>query len=252
MVSARVEIEVKFPVSDPAALRARLRRLGFRPGRSRQETNWLFDDARATLRRSGRLLRLRKSGARWLLTAKGPRRHATIWKERPEAETAVAGGPQARALLELLGYRATLAYARRRTLWTRPGERGEIAFDTTPFGAYLELEGPPAWIRQTARTLQLDLGNAEPRSYPALYAARVPDRKAQQEPGTPRPSRKPRSTPDAPPPPFGASPAFPVSQTPRRHSPQLLHAQARQASRVEGRTQRRQLNASTVSPGPDA
>jgi predicted adenylyl cyclase CyaB len=170
-MAARLEIEVKIPIPNPRALRARLRAQAYRPGPARPETNWLFDDAHGTLRRSGRLLRLRQSGARWLLTAKGPRQLRGSLKSRPESETTVADGAQTRALLELLGYRQTLAYARRRTLWTRPGQRGEIALDATPFGVYLELEGPPAWIKSTARALALDLHRAEPRSYPELYAA---------------------------------------------------------------------------------
>jgi adenylate cyclase class 2 len=171
MAGAGLEIEAKIPVPSPRALRRRLRAQGYRPGPSLQETNWIFDDARSTLRLSGRLLRLRQSGSQWLLTAKGPRRRPGAIKQRQECETAVADGPACRALLELLGFRATLTYARRRTLWSRPRERGAIALDQTPFGAYLELEGPPAWIRQTARTLALDLRHAEPRSYPELYAA---------------------------------------------------------------------------------
>ncbi|HUX68469.1 MAG TPA: class IV adenylate cyclase [Terriglobales bacterium] len=168
---AREEIELKFRVAAAPALRARLRHMGFRVAAGRRrETNWMFDDAQGRLRAGGRLLRLRRSGDAWLLTAKGKRRPGPL-KRRAEWETAVADGAGCRGLLALLGYRPTLAYARWRTLWQRPGEAGEVAWDETRFGVYLEIEGSAAWVRRTARELGLRVEQAEPRSYPEIYAA---------------------------------------------------------------------------------
>ena len=168
----REEIELKFPVSQPRVLRARIRALGFRVAVARRlERNWIFDDAMGGLRRQGCLLRLRQSGRQWRLTAKGPRLPGPL-KRRREAETPVADGPACRELLAVLGFRAQLSYQRHRTVLRRPGSAGgELDWDDTPLGSYLEIEGGAAWVRRTTRELGLALGAAEPRSYPELYAA---------------------------------------------------------------------------------
>ena len=166
----REEIEFKFPVRRPQQLRRQIRALGFRPaGRRTRERNWIFDQ-RGRLRRADALLRLRQRGRRWLLTVKGKRRPGPL-KRRPELETAVADGEACRGLLELLGYRSVMCYERFRTLWRHPAEAGELAWDETPFGVYLEIEGTAAWVRRTARGLGFKPGDAETRSYPELYAA---------------------------------------------------------------------------------
>ncbi|MGH9477102.1 MAG: class IV adenylate cyclase [Terriglobales bacterium] len=164
------EIELKFPLAAWAALGTRLRALGFRVARKRmRERNWIFDDPRQSLRRGGKLLRLRHAGTKWRLTAKGPRRAGAL-KRRAEAETEIADGGACRAVLELLGWRESACYERWRTVWRRPGEAGEVARDETPFGVYLEIEGAAAWVRSMARELGLAIAKAEPRSYPELYA----------------------------------------------------------------------------------
>jgi adenylate cyclase class 2 len=160
---AKLETELKFHLARPASMRRRLRELGFAIHRRRtREQNWLFGPPRATL------LRLRRSGRRWLLTAKGSRLSGPL-KRRKEIEIAVADGPALRRLLSLaLG--ETLSYTRHRTLFTRPGDPGEIAWDETPFGTYLEMEGTAAWVRRTAAALGLSVAAAEPRGYPEIYA----------------------------------------------------------------------------------
>lgn len=175
-----MEIEAKFFISPPAArgaqrqsmLRARLRRMGWRVALPRRvEINWIFDDGCGSLRARGALLRLRHSGTRWLLTAKGPARFRGGLKARPEAETTVADGPACRRALALLGYRPRLRYSRYRTTYRQAGRRGELDWDETPMGVYVELEGPAAWVRARARELGLDPAAAETRTYPELYAA---------------------------------------------------------------------------------
>lgn len=165
------EVELKFALAAPRVLRTRLRRLGFRIRRPRtRETNWLFDDARRSLRAAGKLLRLRRAGHLWLLTAKGPRRPGLL-KRRAESQTSVANGPACRALLELAGLTVTGSYTVTRTLLHKPGEAGALAWDETARGPYLEIEGSARWVRQTAAALGLSPRAAEPRSYPELLTA---------------------------------------------------------------------------------
>ncbi|MGH9487313.1 MAG: class IV adenylate cyclase [Terriglobales bacterium] len=179
-----LESELKFLLAAPAALRSRLRVLGFRVSRPRQrEQNWLFDDARGSLRAAGKLLRLRRSGRGWLLTAKGPRRPGVL-KRRLELQSALADGRACRALLALLGFRPTGSYALTRTLLRRPGDNGELAWDETAKGVYLEIEGSARWVRQTARQLNLTPAQSEPRSYPEILNAHRPrGRKSKERPG---------------------------------------------------------------------
>lgn len=76
--SAKQEIEVKLRVADAAAMRRRLRGMGARAVRRVHEMNTLFDTPQGTLRKRGRLLRLReertqigKRQTRYVLTFKG-------------------------------------------------------------------------------------------------------------------------------------------------------------------------------------
>lgn len=164
-MAARVETELKFHLPRPAPIRRRLRALGFTVQRPRaREQNWIYGHSRASL------LRLRHTGDRWLLTAKGPRLPGPL-KRRQELEIEVADGPALRKLLALaLG--EAMSYSRHRTVYTHAGERGEIAWDETPFGVYMEIEGSAAWVRRTAAALGLSLAQAEPRSYPEIFDRR--------------------------------------------------------------------------------
>lgn len=166
------EIELKFRVARPLALRQELRAAGFRVTRARtREINWLFDTTDEQLRTEGRVLRLRKAGGSWLLTAKGPRRPGLL-KRREERQTAVTDGPKARAALARAGFHESASYTVVRTLYGRTGEQGEVAWDETPLGTFIEIEGSAAWVRRTAVALGLGLEAAERRSYPEMLSVR--------------------------------------------------------------------------------
>ncbi|HVN05479.1 MAG TPA: CYTH domain-containing protein, partial [Bryobacteraceae bacterium] len=67
-----------------------LRAAGFRVVKRRIfESNTLFDTKRGTLRRTGRLLRVRQAGTQHVLTYKGPE-IAGKFKDREEREVTVA------------------------------------------------------------------------------------------------------------------------------------------------------------------
>lgn len=165
------ETELKFRVDEAAGLRQKLRARGFRVTRKRtREQNWLFDNAGGSLRAEGKILRLRRLDDTWLLTAKGPRQPGVL-KRRREEQTYVREGARCRALLEMAGFRVVGRYAVTRTLLGRAGESGEIAWDETAKGIYLEIEGAARWVRSTAGELGLRPEDAEPRSYPELLLA---------------------------------------------------------------------------------
>ncbi len=168
----RVEVEIKLPVASKAAVRRGLRAAGFRRVRRRMlEVNWIMDDARGSLRRVGRLLRLRCSGTQWILTAKGPSKPGRH-KRRDEIETEVSDGPACRKLLQTLGFEARFVYERYRTTY-RHADGGEGVLDETPLGDFLELEGKASWIDRAAKALGYRRQQYILTSYVGLFEAYV-------------------------------------------------------------------------------
>ena len=168
----RREIEIKLSVADPRATRRRLARLGFhRVSKRHFERNFLFDFPDRRLRKEGCLLRLRFEHGRCLLTFKGRRIGPRRFKVRPEIEARLADGPALGKILEAIGLRIAFCYEKYRTLYAREGDGNhtEVAYDETPIGTYLELEGPPRWIDRVARELGYGPQDYITPSYGRLY-----------------------------------------------------------------------------------
>jgi len=165
-----VETEIKLRVASSADARRALRRLGARRLRPRLfEDNLLLDDADRSLAASGRVLRLRRSGAQAWLTFKGAGRVRGRVKQREERETLVADPDALEAALAGLGFEPTFRYQKWRETW---GWRdAEIVIDETPIGTYLEIEGPTATIHRTAEKLGYRRGDYLAESYVALFFA---------------------------------------------------------------------------------
>lgn len=167
------EREIKVAVSDAqfVEVRSRLQMRG-EPAVDRHfEVNLLLDDAQQRLRRSRRLLRLRRRGERVQCTFKGEPVVFDGVKERAEYEFDLAEGTElatAIALFSGLGYELTLRYEKYRETWHHEGQ--EVLLDETPIGFFVEVEG--ADPRRSARGLGLDPDVAEHLSYPELWAAR--------------------------------------------------------------------------------
>lgn len=162
------EVEIKIAMAGAREARRLLAAHGFRVLRRRVfQDDIVLDDARRSLKRAGCLLRLRRSGARAWLTYKGPARPGPH-KDREEIEILLAAGALsgAQRILERLGFAPVFRYQKYRTEYAREGEPGVAALDETPIGAFVELEGPPAWIDRTARLL----GFAPPDYITATYA----------------------------------------------------------------------------------
>lgn len=171
----RHETEIKLPVRDPKALKRRLRELGFRRVKPRHlESNHLFDFPDHRLRKGRRLLRLRFEGRQAVLTYKGTVIPSSQYKVRRESETLVSDGRRVIEILEGLGLRETFSYEKYRTVYAPRGRRKAsgppyLEYDETPFGDYLELEGPQRWIDQVARRLGYSRQDFVTRGYPGMY-----------------------------------------------------------------------------------
>src|SRR5438105_15152025 len=105
-----VETEIKLRLSQGAAhARALLEERGFGASGPRHlETDQLFDLPTSELRQTDRVLRLRSTGGRWILTYKGPVEEtpdgATRHKSREEIETEISDGLAFEQILRRLGY----------------------------------------------------------------------------------------------------------------------------------------------------
>jgi adenylate cyclase, class 2 len=161
------EIEIKFAASDSCAMTGRLKAAGFQLITPRtHEMNTLYDLPGTPLRNRGELLRLRKYGAKWVLThkAKGKvGRH----KSRVETETEIADGAKLDAILHSLGFTPTFRYEKFRAEWS--DGTGHVVLDDTPIGNLGEIEGPARWIDRTARALGINPNDYITKSYAELF-----------------------------------------------------------------------------------
>jgi adenylate cyclase, class 2 len=161
------EIEIKFRVKKLPALTRDLQKAGFHVVTARtHEMNALYDLPKRPLQKRGELLRLRKYGAKCVLThkAKGTvGRHKT----RIETETGVADGKKMDAILRALGYEPTFRYEKFRTEWS--DGKGHVVVDETAIGNIGEIEGPARWIDQVARRLGVSRKDYMTDTYAGLF-----------------------------------------------------------------------------------
>ncbi|MGA7523697.1 MAG: class IV adenylate cyclase [Acidobacteriaceae bacterium] len=166
-----LEIEVKFPVADPEALRRRLTAAGFHEQTPRSfERNVLYDTPDRRLRSQTAILRVRKYGERWVITFKclPPNNDPSArHKRREETETAVQDGEAIGHIFSQLGYQPTFVYEKWRTEYA--DATGHCVLDETPIGVYAELEGPPEWIDATGHQLGVDQSEFITLSYGRLF-----------------------------------------------------------------------------------
>ena len=151
-----LEVERKYPFSDFAELRTRLRdaRAEYR-GRFFEE-NLVLDTPPRELWQGGRLLRLRIEGDKAKLCLKRQPEASKLdegYKIREEVETEVSQPEQMRQILEGLGYEMAFCYEKLREVW-RLGQL-TICLDHLPFGRYAELEGDGDSIPRAVETLGL-------------------------------------------------------------------------------------------------
>jgi len=166
-----VEIELKFPVEDAAALESRLLKAGFSLATPRTfESNTLYDTPDRSLRLRGQLLRLRNYGGLWTLTHKQQAPQDTSdekYKRRIETETRLSDGDSLATVFEQLGMEAVFRYEKWRTEWEDAG--GHLVIDETPIGTYAELEGEPLWIDESLLKLGVSTTICTTDSYGKLF-----------------------------------------------------------------------------------
>jgi len=163
------ETEIKLRTAGPSSARKLLTRAGFRVSRHRVfEVNTLFDTAVLTLRGEQKLLRVREAGGVVTITYKGPPEVARH-KSREELEAEAADAAAITRVFDRLGFRPVFRYEKYRTEYRRPRSSGVATVDETPIGTFLELEGSPAWIDRTARSLSFRESDYITLSYGRLY-----------------------------------------------------------------------------------
>ena len=163
------EVKIRFPEGAQAA-RQRIEGHGYQLVEPRTlEADQLFERGEAELRNSGRLLRLRRTGDRAMVTYKGPM-SAGPYKSREEIEFDVSDAGALGRVLDRLEFTPSFRYEKYRTTFALPGEPGIVTIDETPIGVFLELEGPPEWIDHTATRLGFSRNDYVTASYASLYA----------------------------------------------------------------------------------
>jgi adenylate cyclase, class 2 len=149
---SHLEIEIKIPIFDIDLVRQKLSLLQFKKVGDRTfERNLVFDFADRRLKKSGFLLRLRRTGEETILTLKKPARLSRQYKIREERNVTVGEGESMRLVLEALGLKMSFAYEKYREVFKK--NETLIMLDQTPIGDFMEIEGAAEAIDETAALL---------------------------------------------------------------------------------------------------
>ena len=146
-----LEREIKLRFASAAEARSAVLATGATAHRERRfQDDALFDTDDGALSGQRSTIRLRREGARSVLTFKGPVLPGPV-KIREELETAVADGAVMQLVLERLGLSPWFRYQKYREEFTRGGLI--VAVDETPIGTFVELEGTEQAITDTAAAM---------------------------------------------------------------------------------------------------
>lgn len=152
MAKSSRENEIKLAFPSPASAIQALLQAGASPLRDRVfEDNVVFDLPGHPLVKTGRLLRLRRSGDVSLLTFKSPVEGEHRHKVMSEHETTVAGHEAMLRILSGLGYEPVYRYQKYRSSFRMHGV--EAVVDETPIGTFVELEGDAEDVDRAAALL---------------------------------------------------------------------------------------------------
>jgi adenylate cyclase class 2 len=173
-----VETELKIPVADLVQVRSALAARGATLiSDNQREVNLLLDTADRELAARGCVLRLRRYGARRVLTFKGPPSYEGPIKIRTEHELEIGNLEIMVEVFGALGFSGVARYEKDREAWRFEGV--EVVLDHTPMGEFVEVEGPSLQLEAVARSLGLDPTRAVRGSYMSLwleFRSRNPER----------------------------------------------------------------------------
>lgn len=173
-----LEVEMKFPIRNFAAVESRLAEVGARQACARQEIDQYFNAPDRDFARTDEALRLRRIDKVNLVTYKGPKRDAQTKTrteiEVPLAEDAATAEAFAR-LLTHLGYRPVAVVRKQRRIYHL--EKGTFSLDVAldevhGVGSFVEIEilAPEERLEDARSVVQelattLGLTTSERRSY---------------------------------------------------------------------------------------
>ena len=174
-----LEIEVKLT----GANLERLREAGFQLKQVKPrhfEDNWLLDSPDRRLLEGGAALRVRATASGGLVTYKGVVHENTgsMLKIREEIESEVEEPARIVELFERLGFHRTFRYQKFRTTYglVMDDHELEVAFDETPIGNFIEIEGDERTVLQVLKKAGLSEADTIRESYPELQATRCKQR----------------------------------------------------------------------------
>ena len=140
------------------------------------EDNWLLDSSDQMLLDRGAALRVRSVEDKGWVTYKGvvPESADSILKVREEIETETSEPERMIELFERLGFRRAFRYQKYRTTYTitLEGREAEVAFDETPMGNFIEIEGDEAQVLRILERAGFSAEEVIRESYPELQASR--------------------------------------------------------------------------------
>lgn len=175
LMGITLEVEVKLACDDLN----RLRDAGFElvPARPRHfEDNWLLDSSDQRLFKQGAALRIRSAEGKGWVTYKGTVRESaeSPLKVREEIETETGEPERMTELFERLGFQRTFRYQKYRTTYELALEdhKLEVAFDETPMGNFIEIEGDENRVLSVLELSGFSIDDVIRESYPELQASR--------------------------------------------------------------------------------
>ncbi len=168
-----LEIELKFLVEGVAGMRRRLAAAGPSDDGRCFEINYRYDDPDGSLLRRGMLLRLRRDrSAR--VTVKLPHTGGDPrFKIYRELEVEVSDPVAMDRILSAVGFLRVQIYEKWRE--TFRVDDALVCLDELPYGAFLEIEGPPASIRRLSARLGLDWERRIRANYLEIFEAVRPE-----------------------------------------------------------------------------
>jgi len=183
-MTENLEIEVKLACDDLG----RLTRAGFdlhlcKPRHF--EDNWLLDWPDRRLMQAGAALRVRSVDGRGWVTYKGTVEESagSPLKIREEIEAETSEPEHMVRLFERLEMRRAFRYQKYRTIYrlSLEGSDLKVAFDETPMGNFIEIEGDESGVLRAIELAGFTDRDIIRESYPELQAARCRARGAELE-----------------------------------------------------------------------